>query len=134
MAFLASDFKRELLLLVNKAKGGGTDEQEIVDILGDAADAVGEGNPNQPPRNVDVPDISGNPNVGSVLSCTMGNWDGSPTSYSYQWKRGTGTIGTDDSEYTIVAGDSGTTITCVVTATNGAGSTTAPPSNGVAIP
>jgi hypothetical protein len=84
-----------------------------------------------PPVNVDVPYVE---QVGDLLTCTMGNWDNEPTSYSYQWKSdGTATIGTDASQYTVTPDDAGHTITCIVTATNAIGSTAAPPSNGVAI-
>jgi hypothetical protein len=61
----------------------------------------------------------------------MGNWNGEPTSYAYQWKRdGSADIGTGDT-YAVVAEDGGHSITCVVTATNAQGSTAAPPSNAV---
>ena len=86
-----------------------------------------------PPINRDVPMISGTAAVGSTLNCTMGNWTGEPTSYTYQWKRGTTNRGTGAS-YTVVAADAGGSLTCVVTATNAAGSTAAPPSNAIAIP
>jgi hypothetical protein len=86
-----------------------------------------------PPAVVDVPYVAGTGTVGETLTCTMGNWTGEPTSYAYQWKRdGTTDLGTDDS-YVIAAADAGSSITCVVTATNALGSTTAPPSNAVAV-
>jgi hypothetical protein len=134
MPFQANDFKRELTLLVNKAKAGGTSESEIIELLEDASEMVGEGDPRNPPRNIHAPYVSGDSQVGSILLSTQGEWDGSPTSYSYQWKRGSTNIGIDDSEYTIVVGDSGSSIGCTVTATNANGSTVAPPSNTVAIP
>ena len=71
--------------------------------------------------------------VGDTLTCTMGNWLGIPTGYAYQWKSGGTNVGTNSNTYVAVAGDSGKTITCVVTATNASGSTAAPPSNGVHI-
>jgi len=102
--------------------------------------AIGLAEPEEPapveaPTNVDVPAVIGDPSVGSTLSCTMGNWTGTPDSYSYQWKQDdTVDVGSGASDYTIVAGDAGHSLTCVVTATNSAGSTTAPPSNAVAVP
>jgi hypothetical protein len=81
------------------------------------------------PVNVDVPFVSGGTAVGDTLTCTMGNWQGEPTSYAYAWS--TGATG---ASYVIVAGDAGTSITCVVSATNAGGTTAAPPSNAVAIP
>jgi hypothetical protein len=86
-----------------------------------------------PPSNVDVPYVSGNGTMGATLNCTMGNWNGTPTSYAYQWKsNGTANLGTGDS-YVVAAGDAGHSITCVVTASNAAGSTAAPPSNAVVV-
>jgi hypothetical protein len=70
---------------------------------------------------------------GAVLTCTQGNWLGTPTGYAYQWKSGATNVGTNSNSYTSVAGDVGKSITCVVTATNSMGSVAAPPSNAVAI-
>jgi uncharacterized membrane protein len=77
---------------------------------------------------VDVPYVAGGGAIGETLTCTMGNWEGAPTSYAYEWSTG----GTGNS-YVVAESDAGSTITCVVTATNGAGSTVAPPSNPVVI-
>lgn len=83
------------------------------------------------PVNVDVPYVS---QSGDTMNCTMGNWDGEPTTYSYQWiSDGAMNIGSDAADYTVTSNDIGKTLTCVVTATNGMGSTTAPPSNGVVV-
>jgi hypothetical protein len=81
-----------------------------------------------PPVNVDVPYVQ---QVGDHMTCTMGNWQGEPTSYAYQWKRDGTNIGTGAAQYTVTGADVGKTFTCVVTATNALGSTAAPPSNGV---
>lgn len=86
------------------------------------------------PSNVDVPNLSGNGAVGETLTCTMGNWQGEPTGYSYAWKSDGADIGgASGSTYVAAAGDAGKSITCVVTATNAAGSTTAPPSNAISV-
>ena len=90
-----------------------------------------------PPSVVDIPVISPEPAaVGDTLSCTMGNWNGmqgEPAEYAYQWlSNGTDTTATGAS-YSIPPGDDGHVITCVVTATNGAGSTAASPSNAVTV-
>jgi hypothetical protein len=82
------------------------------------------------PVNKDVPMVSGDAVVGGVLHCTMGNWEGVPASYAYAWS-GAGGAGAD---YAVSDADAGTSITCVVTATNPLGSTAAPPSNAVTIP
>jgi len=90
------------------------------------------------PVNVDVPLVTG-PNgvdpadVGQTLNCTMGNWQGEPTGYAYQWKADDVDAGNGDTSYLVDAADAGKTITCVVTATNAIGSTVAPPSNGVVV-
>jgi hypothetical protein len=88
------------------------------------------GGPTTPPAPVciDVPAVTGDANVGGLLSCTMGNWGNEPTSYAYAWSSG----GTD-STYTVLAADAGTSISCIVTATNAGGSTAAPPSNAMTI-
>jgi len=82
------------------------------------------------PTNDVVPQVS---QAGDVLSCTMGEWTGEPTSYAYQWKLDGTDIGSDASTYTVSVGDAGKTATCIVTATNAEGSTAAPPSNGVLV-
>jgi len=86
------------------------------DIIGASATA---------PVNTVAPNVTGNYYVGDVLTTTDGTWTGSPTSYSYQWKRGATNIGTNANTYTLVSADAGTNITCVVTATNATGSTPA---------
>ena len=63
--------------------------------------------------------------VDGEITTTDGTWTGSPTSYSYQWKRGATNIGTNANTYTLVSADAGLNITCVVTATNAIGSTNA---------
>jgi hypothetical protein len=62
-----------------------------------------------------------------VLTTTDGTWSNSPSSFSYQWKRGATDIGTNANTYTLVQADAGnaSNITCVVTATNAAGSANA---------
>jgi hypothetical protein len=92
---------------------------------------AGDPPPTNPPVNVTAPFVT---QAGNVLTCTMGTWNNVPTTYAYQWRRnGATNIGTNAASYTVVGADSGTTVTCVVTATNAIGSTAAPPSNGVAI-
>jgi hypothetical protein len=93
-------------------------------------EAVAPGAPAGPPANVDIPYVS---QAANQLNCTMGNWTGEPASYAYQWKMGGTNTGTGSAQYVITSGDVGKTATCVVTATNAAGSTQAPPSNGVVV-
>jgi hypothetical protein len=87
-----------------------------------------------PPGNVDIPFIDGDPMVGATLSCTMGNWTHEPTGYEYQWlSDGITEVGLE-STYVVADSDAGHTLTCLVTASNQYGSTEAPPSNPIAIP
>lgn len=77
------------------------------------------------PVNTVAPAVTGTTTQGQVLSCTTGTWNNSPTSYGYQWRRsGTAINGATSSTYTLVVGDVGSTIDCLVTATNSGGSTT----------
>jgi len=79
------------------------------------------------PVNTVAPVISGTAVVGQTLSSTTGTWTGTPTpTFSYQWRRGGVDIGgATSSTYTLVSADAGQNITCVVTATNTAGSASA---------
>lgn len=87
-----------------------------------------------PPTNSALPVITGTATMGSVLTCSQGTWTQSPTSHTYQWKRGgTAISGETASTHTIVAADQGTTLTCTVTATNPAGSGSATAA-GIAVP
>lgn len=75
------------------------------------------------PENTVLPVISGTPNFEQTLSVSNGTWTNSPSSFTYQWKRGGVNISlATNSTYVLVGPDVGTNITCTVTATNGAGS------------
>lgn len=74
--------------------------------------------------------------IGSVYSVTTGSWNSdpayTPTSYSYQWYRGTTLIsGETNSTYTTVGADANLEIKVLVTATNNRGSTPFTISSGV---
>ena len=88
-----------------------------------------------PPSVVHVPAVTpiGSATVGDTLTCTTGNWRGTPDTYAYAWMAGEKAVGTNSASYTPVAADAGSEITCTVTATNAYGSTAAPPSNAVSI-
>jgi len=79
----------------------------------------------------DVPLVMGTAAVDGTLTCTMGNWLNEPTEYAYAWSGGGTATG---NSYVVAAGDAGTSVSCIVTATNAGGATAAPPSNAVAIP
>lgn len=64
--------------------------------------------------------------VDTVLTSSTGAWSGSPTIFSYQWRRGASNIpGATSSSYKLVADDVAQPITCSVLATNAFGSTPA---------
>jgi hypothetical protein len=87
-----------------------------------------------PPRNVVIPYVSPETAaVGDTLTATTGEWNGEPTEYAYAWFLDGIETGAAGSSYTAVAGNEGHTLTCVVSATNSAGSGTAPPSNAVTV-
>lgn len=78
------------------------------------------------PSNTDLPAITGTAQTGSTLTSTTGAWLNAPTSYAYQWRRGTTNIsGATTRTYVLIAADEGQAITCRVTATNSFGSTAA---------
>lgn len=79
------------------------------------------------PTNSVAPVISGTGTEGNTLTVTSnGTWANSPTSYTFQWKRGgTNIAGETGSTYLLSATDVGTNITCAVTATNAGGSASA---------
>jgi len=117
---------QDLVLVVNKGRGGNLSNSQMIAALDGVAGVLA------PPGVVDVPYVSA---VGATATCTTGNWVGTPSSYAYQWKRdGVTNIWTNSATYTMVGGDTGHQIGCVVTATNATGSTTAPMSNTVTGP
>jgi hypothetical protein len=79
---------------------------------------------------VDVPVVSQD---AAVLTCTMGNWQGEPDAYAYQWLRDGAEVGDNMSVHAVTEADIGVDFACVVTASNAAGSTAAPVSNTVRV-
>jgi hypothetical protein len=69
-----------------------------------------------------APAVTGTVTVGQVQTCSNGTWLNSPT-FTYQWRRNARVdiAGATTATYTLVALDSGQTVECVVTGTNGAG-------------
>jgi hypothetical protein len=86
------------------------------------------------PANTAAPVISGTLVDGSTLSASNGTWTGTPPiAYGYQWQRCDNSgancanlSGATNATYTLGSGDIGARIRVVVTATNGAGQTSAP--------
>lgn len=85
-----------------------------------------------PPENLTPPAVTGTPIPPNVLTTDDGTWDYSPTSFTYQWQRSPNGVsswsditGETADTYTLTAEDELNYIRCVVTATNGTGSTAA---------
>ncbi len=74
----------------------------------------------EPPVNARTPEILGIAEVGETVYCTRGTWTGTqPISFSFQWERNrVPIVDATSTEYTIVSGDVGQSIKCLVTATN----------------
>ena len=109
----------------------GTNTAGSVDATSNSLGPVGVA-----PSNTVLPTISDTtPTVGDVLTATTGTWTGSATiTYSYQWRRAGGNIGgATNNTYTVLAADYGLQLSVVVTATNGAGSTSAGSLNTVSV-
>ena len=74
-----------------------------------------------PPLNLSAPAIS---DSGGTLACSSGNWRWPVSSFSFTWRREGTEVGTGPS-YAPGADDAGNSLTCDVTAANGAGATVA---------
>lgn len=78
------------------------------------------------PVNAAPPTVSGTITVGQTLTCSPGTWSNSPTAYAYTWLRDFEPIpGATTASYLLSGPDASYDLTCQVTATNAAGSTTA---------
>ena len=78
-----------------------------------------------PPTVVTSPAISGTPHKGSILTCSTGEWEGSPTTFAWQWSRdGFAVEGATGATYGVTGIDVDSALTCAVTASNEFGSTT----------
>lgn len=102
---------------------------QYLQLLGAGAPPAGGGS--GPPVNTSPPAITGmNPSgtadISQPLSCSSGTWTGAPTiTYAYKYQRnGVDIPGAVTNGYTPTVDDTqtGTVLTCIVTATNGSGS------------
>jgi RHS repeat-associated protein len=88
---------------------------------------------NTPPSSTAAPAVSGVAIAGRTLSATTGTWSGpAPITYDYQWQRCNtagescaNIEGASGSTYMLATGDIASTVRVVVTASNGAGSSSA---------
>ena len=124
-----SKFQNDILAVVNIGKAGGLTPLAMGNAITAGLSSF------LPPVNTAVPAVTGTATVGSTLTCTQGTWSYVPTNYTYQWKRGVTPItGATNSTYVIVAADQTNALSCVVTATNAAGSTSISSNATAAIP
>jgi hypothetical protein len=122
-----SHFTNDVLLVVNAGKAGNLTPAAMSAAItaGIASDVA--------PVNTAAPVVTGTGTVGQNLTTTNGTWTNSPTSFVYQWLRsGAPVLGAVNAVYALVGADSGTSVSCRVTAINPAGSTQAF-SNGIAV-
>jgi hypothetical protein len=83
-----------------------------------------------PPVSTMLPSIAGTALVGSALTASTGSWDGTPTSYAYQWQECASVLcvniqAATGSAYVLQPSDVGHTLDVVVTAINAGGSASA---------
>ena len=117
-------FTNDVLLVVNRGKSGRLTPSAMSNAITAGLSKI------LPPVNTSAPAVTGT----TTLTCTMGVWSYAPTSYAYQWMHGATPIsGATTSTYTVTPADSGTSVSCRVTATNAAGSASAT-SNAIAVP
>ena len=88
--------------------------------------------PSARPENIDPPTISGEAQVGQILTSSVGTWSGSPTKFAYRWQRCDATglncvaiAKATHATYTLTPDDLGATDALVVTATGAGGATSA---------
>ena len=84
------------------------------------------------PTNTALPQLTGITQSGQTLTTSTGTWNGSPTSYAYQWKRCDSlgancavVTGATASTFVLSSADVGKTLRSSVSATNSGGTTTA---------
>lgn len=83
--------------------------------------------PAGPPVSTVPPALTGDPHKGSVLTCSTGEWTESPTTFAWRWLRDDVVIPDEIGQtYPVTGEDVGTSLSCIVTATNELGSAEAP--------
>ena len=124
-----SRFVNDVLLVVNRGKASGLNNTAMSNAISGALAQL------LPPVNTTPPAVTGTATVGSTLTTTVGIWTYVPTTYTYQWRRsGADIAGATATTYVIVTADKGNQLSCYVTATNAAGSTSVASNSTVAIP
>jgi hypothetical protein len=120
----AADEGHSLWCVVTAIGSGGASEAESGNSI-----AIPGGTATTAPENIAPPEVSGRATAGEMLTCSTGQWSGTPApGFTYQWVRDQGLAGETVIEsaiantYKIGGEDEGHSLTCRVTATNSAGS------------
>ena len=108
-------------------------QEEMVAVF--EADLQGAADEIAPPTVIDAPLIwQEGAGAGSMLTCTLGNWYGSPNTRTYQWQLdGVDVDGATEATYTVLLADIGKTATCIMVATNIAGDSDPVTSNTITV-
>jgi hypothetical protein len=126
-ALTATDVKHTLRVVVTATNEGGSTPATSAHTA-----TIAPTPPPPAPTNTSPPLVSGTTTESQTLTTTNGTWEGTPTSYKYQWQD-CNTLGEDCRDisgaaafkYTLTALDVGETLRATVTATNAGGSTPA---------
>jgi hypothetical protein len=112
----AADLGHLLACLVTATNTGGA--------LGEISNGIAVPAVLGAPTSAQAPALSGTATLGQVLDCSSGGWTGTVASLAYQWLRdGVAIAGATRDAHQVTVADCGTTLSCVVTATNTAGQT-----------
>jgi hypothetical protein len=112
MTGLTEDTEYTFTVIASNSVGASTASAASNKIITDTTPTV--------PNNKVAPAVSGTAIRGRTLTTTTGTWTKVPApTYSYQWQRaGVNISGATSNTYILVSADVGSTIRCVVTATN----------------
>jgi thermitase len=117
-------FALRVRITIGNALGSTTTTSALTGVVGGGTGTV-------PAANLTPPAISGVAQEGQSLSASTGSWTGSPTGFSYEWRRCdvsggncTAIAGTSSPGYLLQAGDVGLTLRVAVTGSNAWGNAT----------
>ena len=114
---VASADKGHLLFCQVTAKSKSSGEE-----VSALSEAVGVKKGPGVPKVLSQPELSGTAALGKTLTCSKGEWTGSPTSYAFQWLREKAPISAaTENTYVVKAADQGHSVSCKVIALNGEG-------------
>ena len=114
---VAADDGATLTCTVRARNSQGSDVATSAPVIIGGGGSGGSG-----PTNDVKPSITGTAAVGQVLTCNPGTWSVASPTFEYQWNRAGAEISDATARfYTVVSADSGTALTCTVTATASGG-------------